>query len=319
MSDKQGFIFDIYRGTTHDGPGMRSTVFLKGCSLHCQWCHNPESISPSQQLWWEENQCIGCMSCVGSCEQQALRPGDGGIEIDRARCVVCGRCTKICPTGAMSFVGRHISAEKLIKDLAKYQAYYKNFGGGITASGGEPLVQHDFVFELFTLAKQQGIHTALDSCGYVPFSSYEQVLPLTGCLLYDLKLMNDELHRKHAGSSNRLILDNLLKIAEGMRSGSFGCELWIRTPLIPGITDTEENLLATAEFIIRHLSDLVSRWELCTFNKACANKYRRLGIEWACGELPMISRSRVESIRELILSTGFDDGKLVISGLSSEN
>lgn len=317
MNSSEGFIFDIYRGTTHDGPGMRTTVFFKGCPLHCAWCHNPESISHNQQIWWEQMQCIGCGECEKSCAETAISFTEQGVMIDRNKCVLCGKCTKACPTGAINFVGKSVTVEEAFKEVSKYQAYYKTYGGGVTASGGEPMLQHSFVKELFKVAKENGIHTAVDTSGAVSFDAFEEVLPFTDCVLYDIKLFDSEKHKQYTGLGNELILENLLKIADRIRKEG-RLELWIRTPLIPKITAEKENITQIATFIKENLMDVISRFELCTFNKACQNKYERLGLSWQCTDIPLIRREDLENIRETVKSTGFDENKLVISGLVAD-
>lgn len=315
MEASEGFLFDLYRGTTHDGPGMRSTAFFKGCPLHCAWCHNPESISTKQQIWWEQAQCIGCLQCVSSCPHDACQATEQGIYINEHACVQCGNCIKTCPTGALSFIGKYRSTVDLMKELEKYAPYYKKYGGGITVSGGEPLLQYPFVETLFRMASEKGIHTALDTCGAVSYKCFEHVLPFTNCVLFDIKLMDSQLHKQYTGSDNKEILANLLHIAEDIRAGRFHCDIWIRTPLIPGITATETNMISISEFILNNLSDVVSRWELCTFNKACSSKYSRLHQTWTCADTPLVTHSDVAKIRSVLSNYGFPSDKLVISGM----
>ncbi len=317
MNSSEGFIFDIYRGTTHDGPGMRTTVFFKGCPLHCAWCHNPESISHNQQIWWEQMQCIGCGECKKACANNAIEFAETGVMIDRDKCKLCGNCTKACPTNAISFAGKTVTVQSVFKEVSKYQAYYKTYGGGVTASGGEPMLQYSFVKELFKMAHEEGIHTAVDTSGAVSFDAFNEVLPFTDCVLYDIKLIDSQKHKEYTGLGNELILDNLLKIADYIREKG-NMELWIRTPLIPTVTAEKENVTGIARFIKENLMDVISRWELCTFNKACQNKYERLGLDWQCGDIPLVGRSDIENIRETVKSTGFDENKLVISGLVAD-
>lgn len=318
MNPSDGFIFDIYRGTTHDGPGMRTTVFLKGCPLNCVWCHNPESISAKNRVWWEKIKCIGCGECQKACGNEACTFGENGVEISEEKCVLCGKCVKACPAKAIFFVGKSISVTEAFKEVEKYKDYYKTYGGGVTLSGGEPLLQSDFVKELFSICKENGIHTALDTCGNVSFDKFASVLPYTDCLLYDIKLIDSNEHKKYTGQGNALILENLLKIAKGIREGKFNCEIWIRTPLIPGITDKDENIRNIAVFIKEHLDDVVTRFEMCTFNKACINKYEKLGLSWQCNNLPLITASDAERIKNTVKNIGIKEEKTVISGITAE-
>ncbi|MEE0946764.1 MAG: glycyl-radical enzyme activating protein [Acutalibacteraceae bacterium] len=315
MSHSKGFIFDIYRGTTHDGPGMRSTVFFKGCPLRCSWCHNPESISAKQQLWWEKNQCIGCGECVKACNDGNCIFGENGVIVDKEKCILCGKCVKACPTGALEFVGKEVTVSEIFSEIKKYDAYYKNYGGGVTASGGEPLLQYGFVKEFFALCKENGIHTALDTCGAVPFEYFSEVLTLTDCVLFDIKLMDTTLHKRYTGQENEQIISNLLQIAEEKRKGKLNCDIWIRTPLIPHITATKENIWEIASFIKENLDDVVSRFEMCAFNKACINKYEKLEIAWSLKDSPVISKASAEEFRKIAEEKGLSKDKIVISGI----
>lgn len=314
MSQSKGFIFDIYRGTTHDGPGMRTTVFFKGCPLHCLWCHNPESISPKNAVWWDKTQCIGCMECVKTCRNISFN--DFGL-LKGEDCTLCGNCVKMCPGKALSFIGKYVDADELLKEAKKYEVYYKNYGGGVTASGGEPLLQSDFIKEFFEKCRENSIHTALDTCGAVPFEKLVKVLPFTDCLLYDIKLMDSSLHKKYTGQENGQIIDNLLKTAELIRTKKIKTKLWIRTPLIPDITDTSENIENIALFIKEKLEDVIERFELCTFNKACANKYERLNLQWKLSDYPLINADKAEEIKQIVKKSGIDEEKLIISGIIS--
>ncbi|MBE6739799.1 MAG: glycyl-radical enzyme activating protein [Ruminococcaceae bacterium] len=315
MSQSKGFVFDIYRGTTHDGPGMRTTVFFKGCPLNCLWCHNPESISIKNQIWWDKTQCIGCMECAKTCKNISF---DKKGFLKDENCRFCGKCVEACPAKALSFIGKYQDVQTLLKEVKKYEVYYKTYGGGVTVSGGEPLLQSDFVKEFFEKCKENKIHTALDTCGAVPFECFEKVLPFTDCILYDLKLMDSQLHKKYTGQGNEKILDNLLKISYLIKNKKINAELWIRTPLIKDITATKENISAEFEFLKENLLDTVSRIEFCTFNKACVNKYEKLGVEWSLSHYPLIGSTEIEEIRKIALNKGIDDEKIVISGITTQ-
>ena len=318
MSLPEGFIFDIYRGTTHDGPGLRSTVFFKGCPLHCAWCHNPEGISPQQQIWWEKNKCIGCLQCCENCKTGACQATEQGITLGQSKCVMCGMCINGCPSGALSYVGKTWRLDELVKELLKDKVYFKKFNGGVTASGGEPLLQHEFVAQLFQKLKGREIHTTLDTCGAVPFSCFEEVLPDTDCILYDIKILDPKQHFVYTGQDNATILDNLALIADNLRSKMYEAELWIRTPLIPGATSDKANINAIAEYIEKNLSDVVSRWELCAFNKACTNKYQKLQRSWDDENLPMIKSLEAEALKAIALKHGFDEQKFAVTGILTE-
>lgn len=315
MSERNAIIFDLYRGTSHDGPGLRTTIFFKGCPLRCAWCHNPEGIAPQPQIWWDARRCIGCLRCREACPSGALHAGETGIRIDAPLCRHCGACVRACPSKAQSYTGEEWSAERLLHEALKDEPYYKAFGGGVTASGGEPMAQHESVCTLFRQLKARSVHTALDTCGNVPWSSYETVLPWTDCVLYDLKVMDPERHRFFTGCTNERILDNLSRIAAYIRTERPNLQLWIRTPLIPGATDSEENLLQISQFIQKHLSGIIGRWELCAFNNICKSKYDKMHKVWMFADQPLLPQSRIDSVRRLLLHDGFPEALLVISGV----
>lgn len=235
--------------------------------------------------------------------------------MDSAVCISCGACVRACPAKAQSYTGEEWPEEKILREALKDKPYYTAFGGGVTASGGEPMVQHTNVAMLFRELKDRGVHTALDTCGNVPWSRYEAVLPYTDCVLYDLKIMDAEQHRKFTGSKNDLILHNILNLANYIRTKRPDMTLWIRTPLIPNATATEENLRQICRFIQEYLPDLIGRWELCSFNNICKTKYEKMHRQWDFQEEALLSQQQIDHIRQLILSEGFPEDKLVISGV----
>ncbi len=309
---------DVSHGTTHDGPGMRTTVFVKGCPLRCAWCQNPESISRRNEVWWDKTNCIGCMSCADACTHGALTADDNGIQIDREACAVCGECADACPTEAMSRQGQEYDLDTLVKEVLKDKRYYQQFGGGVTCSGGEPLLQYEFVAEFFRRMHAEGITTALDTCGCVPAENLKAVLPCTDYILYDMKLLDSAAHKQFTGAPNERILENLLYAAEYVRTAERPMEIWIRTPLIPTATATAENIRAIGTFIRNHLSDVVTRWELCAFNGVCAAKYDKLGLKWAFDGMGAMSRSDIEPLKEAALSV-MPKEKVIITGMIREN
>ena len=309
--------FDVFYGTTHDGPGMRTTFFLKGCPLRCAWCHNPEGISPKRQVWWDSRKCIGCLSCKDQCPNGAFTMDERGIRIDREKCVACGLCAQQCPAKALNVVGRERSVWDMVREAQKYCTYYKSFGGGVTLSGGEPLLQAEAVAELLAELQKDGIHTAVDTCGCIPQSALEQVLPHTNCVLYDLKLMDSQVHKQFTGAGNERILENFRYLLRWKQSQAL--DIWVRTPLIPEATATKENVCAIAEFLIAEGAVAqIDRWELCAFNNVCADKYQKLGVLWPMAKLPLMKQQQLEQIRQWICETGFPADKLVISGLAAE-
>jgi pyruvate formate lyase activating enzyme len=307
-------ILHLQRLSTEDGPGIRTTVFFKGCSLRCSWCHNPESIVPSPQVQWIKTHCIGCESCLTACPNGALsRLPDGAIQIDRDLCQSCGTCADVCPANAMELLGRTVTLDELTHELLKDKAYYGT-SGGVTASGGEPSLQPAFVTKLFQRLQAEGIHTALDTCGACSQSCLSQILPYTNLVLFDLKLMDSTRHRQETGQENRRILANLMGVAEQIKDRGCQTELWIRTPLIPGITTTKENLHSISAFLQDKLDGMVTRWELCAFNNLCRDKYRRLGLSWQFDETPLMTQAELDICEANSKSGSFDASRIFISG-----
>ncbi len=317
IKEGESLIFDIYRGTTHDGPGLRSTVFFKGCPLRCDWCHNPEGQSNSQEIWWNSHRCIGCGSCIKVCTQNVLQVNETGITIDKKKCKSCLRCTKECPTKALMPIGTNWNMDELFYELKKDKMYYEQTGGGVTASGGEAMLQWPFVKRLFEKLKCEGISTALDTCGLVPYTTFEEVLPFVDYLLYDIKILNEQLHKQYTGKQNDLILHNLLKIVEGIRDGLYSCKLWIRTPLIPRATATVENITAISNFIVENFQDCLELWELCAFNNACITKYKRLGKEWLYSNEKLISKVQGDELKACAINAGINKDCVFVTGLLS--
>ncbi len=281
---------DIVRMSMDDGPGLRTTIHFKGCSLACKWCHRPESIPRRRQVQWFSAQCLGCQSCLAACSSGAISMvDDGQFSIDQRRCESCFLCATACPSNAMRVSGTDADPQDLVKELVRDRAYYHQ-EGGVTLSGGEALAQEDAV-ELLRLLHQQGIHTAVDTCGMVFPVQLERALAHTDLLIYDLKLMDDELHRRYTGQSNAIILRNLGTAARWAKGEG---RLWIRTPIVPGATDTPENIRAIGERIAALGS--AERWELSAYNNRVAKRYARLGLVWPYANFPLMGKARMEAL-----------------------
>lgn len=309
-------ILNLQRLSTEDGPGLRTTVFFKGCPLSCAWCHNPESIAPGFQIQWMKNRCIGCGSCVEACPQGCLRLSDGGMLIDRQGCSLCLECVEACPANAMEKLGREVGLDELLADLLKDRSYYENSGGGVTASGGEPTLQAQFVRELFSELKHNGIHTALDTCGLARFETLESLLPVTDLVLYDLKDLDPQRHRQFTGGSISPIKENLTRLAESVRSSNPRVRIWLRTPLIPGMTAATDNVAAITAFIQAELAGVVERWELCAFNNLCRDKYGRLGLEWPLHQALLLDRHMAEDLLRIARGCGLDPASVQVTGVT---
>lgn len=310
-----GLVLEIQRMSTEDGPGLRTTVFLKGCSLRCGWCHNPESINSHREIQWMEQSCIGCGICAGVCTMGVISMENGIPRISRELCAACGMCAEECPAGALSILGKTWKADDLAEELLKDRAYFEESGGGVTISGGEAMLQPDFVRELLAILKNRGIHTALDTCGQFNPSTLERILPLIDLILFDIKEMDEERHRKHTGAGREVIHDNFRRIASSFSEGSGPGEIWIRTPVIPGATDRKENIAAAARFLGDHLPS-ISRWELCSFNNLCKDKYRRLGRDWSYGSAPLMAKGEMDSLVDSAVAAGFPEKKIMWTGMT---
>lgn len=265
----KGRIFNIQKYSIHDGPGIRTTVFLKGCPLSCIWCHNPESQSLEQEVLFYDRRCIGCGKCMEVCKQGAIYMQDGIMHYDRDKCTSCGSCAEVCYPKAREIAGDLVDVNYVMKQIEKDRIFYEESGGGVTFSGGEPLMQAEFLLELLKKCKEREIHTAVDTCGYANADVLTAVSKYTNLYLYDLKLVNDEKHIKYTGISNKLILENLKTVSK------LGKRIFIRIPLMPGINDDDENIEATSE-IIKNTPG-VELVNILPYHNIAVDKYNRLG------------------------------------------
>ena len=286
-----GIIFDIKRYAINDGPGIRTAVFMKGCLLDCWWCHNPEGRAQHPQLMFRANRCAQCGACIPACPQSAISI-DGIVVTTADLCTECGTCAQVCVNGARELVGRAVTVEQVLAEVERDVVFYDQSGGGVTLTGGEPLFQPRFVIELLRACKAHAIHTTLDTSGYVPWKVLAEAVNVTDLFLYDLKLMDEERHRKYTGVSNRLILANLRSLAET------GAEIIVRIPLIPGVNDDEDNLRRTGHF----LADLpqITRVEVLPYHDIARAKYSALELAYRLPEVLTPSSERLEWARNMI-------------------
>lgn len=293
----KGVVFNVQRFSTEDGPGIRTTVFMKGCPLRCLWCQNPEGLNPRPELVWYDVRCIGVRACIKACSAGALRLEMDGLHIDRGKCTACGLCVKACPTGALEVIGVEYTPERLVDEVLRDKVFYDTSGGGVTFSGGEPMLQADFLAEVLPLLKEHDVHVALDTSGFAPWKRFEEILRWVDLVLYDLKVMDAAKHRELTGVDPELIWENAVRLAER------GVRMWIRTPVIPGMTDGEENVRAVSRFIVEKLPT-VERYDLLAFNNLCVSKYRRLGLKFPLEGARLMRREEMERLARVAEEEG---------------
>ncbi|TXT55750.1 MAG: hypothetical protein BAJATHORv1_30130 [Candidatus Thorarchaeota archaeon] len=305
-----GIVTNIQRFSTEDGPGIRTTAFLKGCPLSCIWCQNPETIPKEIQLVWYEQKCIGDKACIEKCPERALTLSPNGMEISKEKCKICGTCVDICPTTALRFFGERWSVQNLVKELSKDQVFFETSNGGVTLSGGEALFQADFSISLASSLQNCGIHVALDTCGYYSSDVLERILPHIDLVLFDLKVMDEEKHREYTGGNLERILENARLIA------SENVPMWIRTPVIPGYTDTDDNIESIASFILDNLNN-VERFDLLAFNRMCIEKYDVLGLDFVLSDGDLITTQEMERFVSIAKDVGLQN--VVWSGMTQND
>lgn len=265
----KAFIFDIKRLAVHDGDGIRTTVFFKGCPLKCVWCHNPEGISFQRQLGYYVHKCVGCGACVQTCPQSAHALQNGGHNFDRSRCTACGACVAACEKKALILYGKEMSVEELMPLLLEDRDFYETSGGGVTLSGGECLCQAEFCAELLKRLKRENIHTAVDTCGYVPKKNLDQVIPYTDVFLYDMKAFDEDVHIYCTGHSNKQILENIQYLNAQNKS------IEVRIPYVPDYNDGQIDKMAQ---FLKSLPN-VKKVKVLPYHNYAASKYDALGME----------------------------------------
>lgn len=267
----QGRIFDIQRYSVHDGPGIRTTVFLKGCPLRCKWCHNPEGISRDLHLSFTANRCILCGDCSRACPNgvHALNATNGHVLL-REGCQVCGKCAAQCPAKALEVVGRDVPVETVLADVLRDRRFYESSGGGMTVSGGEPLLQVEFTEALLSAAKAAGLHTAIETCGYAQFERLERVMPYVDLFLYDIKETDDPRHREFTGVPNVPILANLKRLHDS------GARILVRLPTIPGLNDRPEHFESVARLAVS--LPRLAGVEVMPYHRLGTTKRERMGL-----------------------------------------
>jgi len=282
-------VFNIQRFSTEDGPGIRTTIFFKGCPLHCPWCHNPESIAFQPEVVWHGGRCLGDRACLDACSRDALHAGSDGIVVDRDKCQGCGQCAWICPSSALEIHGYAMTVDDLVEIAMRDVPFYETSGGGVTLSGGEPLAQSEAVFALMAHLRDAGAHVALDTCGIASDLELQQAFALADLILLDIKTTDKERHKAYTGISFERVAKAAALALASRRP------VWVRTPIIPGHTDDVESVRGVARFVADLLPDC-QRHELLAYSNLCASKYEQLGRPFALVGVPLLDVETMEHL-----------------------
>jgi pyruvate formate lyase activating enzyme len=294
-----GRIFDIKRYSIHDGPGIRTTVFLKGCPLRCLWCHNPESVDPGPELMHWPGRCVRCYACVKACPIEAIsKDPAGAVVVDRTRCDLCGNCAEACLYDAMQIVGREMTVDEVVAEAERDRVFYEQSGGGVTLSGGDPVCQSDFAEALLRACRSRGLHTVLDTAGMSPSGVLDRLAKTADLVLFDLKCVDEARHRAFTGASNAPILENLKTLVAA------GRDVWARVPLIGGVNDDEDNIRRTIALLLSLKS--IRRVGLLPYHSGGLDKARRIGKEPQFRKFESPSEERIAAIEAAFSDAGFD-------------
>lgn len=294
-------VSNIQRFSTKDGPGIRTTVFFKGCPLRCKWCHNPETHASCREIMYNAENCTLCGRCVYACPNEALSVSDGKISTDRTKCVVCGKCADACYYNAREMSGESFSADDIKDAIERDRAFYSESGGGVTFSGGECMIYADLLADLLKFCKAKRIHTAIDTSGYAPFSEFEKVLPFTDIFLYDIKAYSPELHKSLTGVSNELIWDNLAKLSDA------GANIFLRLPLIEGCNADFDEVQKIADKVAGFK---ISQINLLPYHDMGKYKYTKLGREYDGDSMSVPSKEKLEHLKQIFEAKGFTNIKI---------
>ncbi|MEL7568556.1 MAG: glycyl-radical enzyme activating protein [Dehalobacterium sp.] len=295
-SSVSGMIFNIQQFSVHDGPGIRTLVFLKGCPLKCRWCANPESQKSYPELACNNGKCIGidkCNMCSKVCSNNAISPSEGKININRQLCNNCGKCSTQCPSNALYLFGQKMSVDDVLKVVEEDMPFYSRSGGGITLSGGEPLMQGDFAFELLNEAKNRGLDTAIETCGYSDWNNVKKVCSPANTIFFDIKCVDSNKHEQFTGVSNELILENFSNLANHF----INTNIIVRTPVIPGFNDSIEDIMQ----IINHVRYYQNvSCELLPYHRFGEVKYTYLGREYLLKDIKNIEKEKINTLKEIV-------------------
>jgi pyruvate formate lyase activating enzyme len=301
MAEKKiakGTIFDISRYAIHDGPGIRATVFFKGCPLRCQWCHNPEGQESKPEIIVKAEKCpADCEQCLSICPKAAISKNGRSITVDREKCDSCGKCKDVCVYEALDIIGREVTVQDVLKEVEKDRIFFDESGGGVTISGGEPLMQPDFLEALLKGFKKRGIRTTVDTSGFASFEILDRISDHVDLFLYDLKLMDPKKHKEYSGVSNEIILENLKRLSEK------GKKVIVRIPVIPGVNDDGENMKRIADYLLSLKN--IKQINLLPFHRGGIQKYKRLGKKNLTEFLQPPSNDKMKEIKKIFIDSGF--------------
>ena len=291
-----GLVFNIQRFSIHDGPGIRTVVFLKGCGLRCRWCSNPESWNAYEEIVTNDLRCTRCGRCQQVCPVNAITVDEKGRKLDRGLCNRCLQCADVCPTGALAATGKWMSVDEVMEEAAADDLFYQNSGGGITLSGGEPLLQFDFSYAVLQQCKENGVHTAIETAANFPWERVAAILPVVDLVMMDIKVMDSALHKECTGVPNERILANARLLAQQSQP------LIVRTPIVPGVNDTPEQVAQIAAFV-KQLPNLLY-YELLPFHPMATSKYDSLDIDYRARDLKRPSKDQMDALTRVATDLG---------------
>lgn len=297
-------VTNIQKYSIHDGDGIRTSVFFKGCPLKCKWCHNPETQSFKKQILTNKEKCTGCMSCILACPNEAIRMEEGKAITDHEKCNGCGKCVTYCLSNIREVAGKEYSIKELVKELKKDEMFYEESGGGVTLSGGEVMcMDMDYIEKLVKELHRHGITVTIDTCGFAPFENFERILPYVETFLYDIKVMDNEVHKEFVGVDNTLILENLKKLSDA------NARIYIRIPTIKGVNADDESMNAVIEWLTTQKIQ-VAQVNLLPYHNTGSSKYGRLETEYEGEKLATPDNNEMEHFAELFKKAGFHNTKI---------
>lgn len=297
-------ITNIQKFSIHDGDGIRTTVFFKGCPLRCEWCHNPETQRFEKELQFDREKCTGCGTCAAVCPNHAITMEEGRPVLDKSACTLCGKCENFCPAGLREIIGREYTVKELVRELIKDQMFYEESGGGVTLSGGEVMAMDmDYILAVAKELKRQDVTLTIDTCGCVPYERFQAILPYVNTFLYDVKVMDPELHKKYIGADNTLILENLVRLAAD------GARIYIRIPTVKEVNGNEENMQETIRFLKEHEIH-PAQINLLPYHDTGSGKYGKLDMEYKGVDLHAPDQEEMEALAALFIDAGFQNTKI---------